>query len=60
MLPRFVGEPEPALINVLAADVRITRSFWLAVHEDLVEHARIRAVMNFLLGLVTNSNLDYR
>lgn len=60
MLPRFVAEPEPALITVLPEEVCITRTFWLAVHEDIVEHARIRAVMDFLLELVELSNLDFR
>lgn len=60
MLPRFVGEAEPNLVTVLAKDVCITRTFWLAVHEDIAEHARIRAVMEFLLQLVDTCNLDYR
>jgi len=60
MLPRFVGEPESALVTVLADEVCITRTFWLAVHEDIAEHARIRAVMEFLVQLVATYNLDYR
>jgi DNA-binding transcriptional LysR family regulator len=60
MLPRFVAEPEPTLVTVLPDEVCITRTFWLAVHEDIVEHARIRAVMDFLLKLVAKGNIDYR
>ena len=58
MLPRFVGEPEPSLVRVLPAEVCITRTFWLAIHEDISEHARIKAVTDFLVDLVATSNLD--
>ena len=51
MLPRFVGEREPALTLVLADEVCIYRTFWLAVHEDIADHARIRAVTDFLVAL---------
>tara|TARA_R110002073_G_scaffold27872_6_gene89192 strand:- start:5635 stop:6534 length:900 start_codon:yes stop_codon:yes gene_type:complete len=60
MLPRFVGEAEHKLVSVLAQEVCITRTFWLAVHEDIAEHARIRAVKEFLLDLVATCNLDHR
>lgn len=51
MLPRFVGEREPGLSLVLADEVCIHRTFWLAVHEDIADHARIRAVSDFLIEL---------
>ena len=51
MLPRFVGEPEPLLAPVLPDAVRVTRSFWLAVHEDIAEYARIKTVAGFLRGV---------
>ena len=58
MLPRFVAEQEPDLQLVLADEVTVTRSFWLAVHEDIADHARIRAVINFLTELVTTRQLQ--
>ncbi|MFT4799891.1 MAG: DNA-binding transcriptional LysR family regulator [Candidatus Azotimanducaceae bacterium] len=58
MLPRFVAEQEPDLQLVLADDVTVTRSFWLAVHEDIADHARIRAVINFLTELVATRQLQ--
>ncbi|MFT7245718.1 MAG: DNA-binding transcriptional LysR family regulator [Candidatus Azotimanducaceae bacterium] len=58
MLPRFVAEQEPDLQLVLADEVTVTRSFWLAVHEDIAEHARIRAVINFLTELVATRKLQ--
>ena len=51
MLPKFVGAKESDLKLVLADKVSITRSFWLAVHEDIFEHARIKAVVSFLKAL---------
>jgi DNA-binding transcriptional LysR family regulator len=54
MLPRFVGEQRPELCLVLADDVTITRSFWLAIHEDIFDHARIQAVLKFLQTLAVD------
>lgn len=54
MLPLFVGAQEPDLTLVLAEDVTVTRSFWLAIHEDIFEHARIRTVSQFLRDLAQN------
>ncbi len=54
MLPKFVGEREPDLTLVLPEEVSISRTFWLAVHEDIAEHARIRAVTNFLVQLANS------
>jgi DNA-binding transcriptional LysR family regulator len=42
---------------VLANEVTVTRSFWLAVHEDIADHARIRAVIDFLTELVASRDL---
>lgn len=56
MLPRFVGEREPSLTLVLAEEVCIYRTFWLAVHEDIADHARIRAVTNFLEDLAGSAS----
>jgi DNA-binding transcriptional LysR family regulator len=52
MLPTFIGEQDPTLQQVLGDTVTVTRSFWLAVHEDLFSHARIQAVVHFLQKLV--------
>jgi DNA-binding transcriptional LysR family regulator len=57
MLPCFVADQEPDLQLVLANEVTVTRSFWLAVHEDIADHARIRAVIDFLTELVASRDL---
>ncbi|MBV1877271.1 MAG: LysR family transcriptional regulator [Pseudomonadales bacterium] len=56
MLPNFVGQPSKELKLVLAADVTINRSFWLAIHEDIFDHARVQAVMHFLQTLVQENS----
>lgn len=58
MLPRFVGELESGLVTVLEGEVSIERTFWLAVHEDLADHARFRAVTDFLITLVEQKRLS--
>lgn len=49
VLPRFMASTDPRLVPVLPEAVAITRSFWLIVHSDLKDIARIRATMDFLV-----------
>jgi DNA-binding transcriptional LysR family regulator len=49
VLPYFVAIQDPRLVPVLPDTVSIVRSFWLIVHADLKEVARIRATMDFLV-----------
>jgi DNA-binding transcriptional LysR family regulator len=49
VLPHFMAATEPRLVPVLPETVSITRSFWLIVHADLKDIARIRATMDFMV-----------
>jgi DNA-binding transcriptional LysR family regulator len=49
VLPYFVAIQDPRLVPVLPDTMSIVRSFWLIVHADLKEVARIRATMDFLV-----------
>jgi DNA-binding transcriptional LysR family regulator len=49
VLPHFVASLDPRLVPVLPGRVGITRSFFLIVHSDLKDVARIRATMDFLV-----------
>jgi DNA-binding transcriptional LysR family regulator len=49
VLPHFMAVREPRLVPVLSETVGIIRSFWLIVHADLKEVARIRATMDFIV-----------
>jgi DNA-binding transcriptional LysR family regulator len=48
VLPAFLAREETGLVRVLADEVRLTRSLWLIVHQDLAELARVRAVVRFI------------
>ena len=49
VLPRFMALRAPTLRHVLADHVRITRSFWLIVHADIRDLARIRYCSEFIV-----------
>jgi DNA-binding transcriptional LysR family regulator len=55
VLPCFVGH---GLTRVLPAHVRLTRRFWLSVHKDVAETARVRAVRTWLRSLVKARRRD--
>ncbi|MDP9415756.1 MAG: LysR family transcriptional regulator [Pseudomonadota bacterium] len=48
VLPAFLAREESGLSRVLAQEVSLTRSFWLSVHQDLSELARIKVVVRFI------------
>jgi DNA-binding transcriptional LysR family regulator len=52
VLPSFLARNEPGLVPVLHDQVRIERSFWLVIHEDVAALARIQAVTDFLVDLM--------
>ena len=48
VLPAFLAGEEQGLVRVLAGEVRLTRSLWLIVHQDLAGLARIKAAVRFI------------
>lgn len=52
VLPHFMADASPALEPVLPQAVRLSRTFWIAVHRDLQETRRIRVVRDWLLATV--------
>jgi DNA-binding transcriptional LysR family regulator len=52
MLPCFIGEQDERLVSV-DLDVELTRSFWLIVHRDVRQLARVAAFVDWLCALVT-------
>lgn len=48
VLPSFTAAQEPRLRAVLIGKTSIKRDLWLAVHEDLRQMARVRALTEFL------------
>lgn len=49
VIHHFMAVDEPRLVPVLPESVSITRSFWLLVHADLKDVARVRAVVDFIV-----------
>lgn len=52
IVPAFMASQMPNLIEVLPNDISVTRSFWLAVHEDVATLTRNRLMVDFLASLL--------
>jgi DNA-binding transcriptional LysR family regulator len=52
VLPCFLADPDERLIRVLPKEVRLTRTFWMIVHADMRDLARIRVTGDFIAGEV--------
>ena len=48
----FAASRDPRLVRVLPDQVQVTRSYWLSAHADQARLPRVRAVMDFLDGLI--------
>ncbi len=51
VLPRFIGDADPALVAILPS-LAITRSFWLVTHQDTSAFPAVRAFTDWLVALV--------
>jgi DNA-binding transcriptional LysR family regulator len=49
VLPFFMAAKRPGLARVLPEQVTLTRSFWLVVHADLKDVARVRTAVDFIV-----------
>jgi len=52
VLPHFMATAHPELIPVLPREVSISRTFWLLMHADSKDLARIRAVADYIYETV--------
>lgn len=48
ILPCFLADADARLVRVLAEQVNLTRSFWMVVHSDMRDLARIRVTGDFI------------
>jgi DNA-binding transcriptional LysR family regulator len=48
ILPCFLADPDARLVRVLGEQVNLTRSFWMIVHSDMRDLARIRVTGEFI------------
>ena len=59
VLPYYVAAQDQRLVQVLPEETSFVRSYWLIVHADLKDIARIRATMDFLVREVKAARLDF-
>jgi DNA-binding transcriptional LysR family regulator len=52
-LPCFLGDHDPGLVRIGEDLPAFKRNIWLVVHKDLRKSPPIRAVMDFVAGLIT-------
>lgn len=55
VLPCFIARDEPQLVRVLP-DFRLVRTFWLLLHSDLRNIARVRVTADFMAEEVSRSH----
>ena len=54
ILPEFMARRREDLVAVLPGEIEVTRSFWLAVHEDVASLQRNRLMADFLATLLSD------
>jgi DNA-binding transcriptional LysR family regulator len=54
VLPKFIADQDQRLVAVLPDEVRLTRSFWLVVHKDTRQLARVAAFMDWMVAVVAS------
>lgn len=54
----YLARPHPELVPVLP-ELRASRSYWLAIHENLRNVARVRAAAEFLTETVRRADADF-
>jgi DNA-binding transcriptional LysR family regulator len=52
ILPTFMARAHPELECILPETIELIRSFWLVVHTDIRNLARVRTVSEFIIGQV--------
>jgi DNA-binding transcriptional LysR family regulator len=48
VLPCFMAAGDPRLVRVMGAEFSLIRSFWLIVHSDIRDLARVRVTSDFI------------
>ena len=52
VIPCFMASREPELVRLLAEEIRIFREFWLVIHSDSRDIARVRMTADFITRTV--------
>lgn len=59
VLPYYVAAADSRLVQILPEKATFTRAYWLIVHADLKDIARIRATMDFLVREVKAARQEF-
>jgi len=49
ILPCFLADADSRLVRILPSDIRLTRSFWMVIHADMIKLARVRVTAEFIV-----------
>ena len=52
LLHGFVAASDPKLQAILPKEISVTREYWMVVHEDMSQLARVRAVSTFFTEVI--------
>ena len=52
LLHTFIAKKEKELIIILDDYIKISREYWIVVHEDLIKLKRVRVVLDFLKDII--------
>ena len=55
VLPCYMADSDARLVRVLPHAVRLTRAFWMIVHDDMRDLARIQATLDFIAAEVAKA-----
>nr|WP_316651149.1 LysR family transcriptional regulator [uncultured Gellertiella sp.] len=59
VLPCFLADGDPRLIRLLPHKVRLVRSFYMSVHADLRDLARLKATTGFIADIVRTGKVIF-
>ncbi len=52
ILPRFIADSDPRLIRILSKEISLIRAFWMIIHSDTRDLARVRVTSDFIAAEV--------
>ena len=60
VLPTFIARFEPELVAILPQDIHLSRSFWLTIHADHKDRARVRIASRFIVDEVKEAKALFK
>jgi DNA-binding transcriptional LysR family regulator len=59
VLPCFIAKHEPELVRVLPGRFKLIRSFWMMLHSDLRNIARVRVTADFIAEQAAKAQAEF-